>query len=113
QLLTESLVLALAGAAGGLLVASWGSRLLLTLAAEGGRIPLDLGLDLPVLGFTLLVSLAAVAIFGLAPAVRASRVDLATTMRAHARAIGAGLGGGSTGRRPSPAKLLIAGQVAL
>ena len=116
QLLTESLVLALTGATGGLLVASWGSRLLVTLAADGGRLPLDLRLDLPVLAFTLLLSLAAVALFGLAPALRASRVDLATTMRAHARALGGGLGGGgggATGWRPSPAKLLIAGQVAL
>ena len=119
QLLTESLVLAIAGAAGGLLVANWGSHLLVTLAAggggggAGGNIPIDLRLDLPVLGFTLLVSLAAVAIFGLAPALRASRVDLATTMRANTRAaVGSGLGGG-IGRRISAAKLLIAGQVAL
>ena len=112
QLLTESLVLALVGAAGGLLVASWGSRLLVALAADGGRIPLDLGLDLPVLAFTLLLSLAAVALFGLAPALRASRVDLATTMRAHARAVGGGFGA-PTGRRMPAAKLLIAGQVAL
>src|SRR5256885_413697 len=108
QLLTESLVLALVGAVGGLLVASWGSRLLVALAADGGRIPLDLGLDLPVLAFTLLLSLAAVALFGLAPALRASRVDLATTMRAHARAVGGGFGA-TTGRRIPAAKVLIAG----
>ena len=112
QLMTESIVLALFGAIGGLLVASWGSRLLVTLAADGGRIPLDLRLDLPVLAFTLLVSLAAVALFGLAPALRASRVDLATTMRAHARAVGGGYSGG-TGRRLPAAKALIVGQVAL
>src|SRR5438105_3442589 len=112
QLLTESLVLALTGATGGLLVASWGSRLLVALAADGGRIPLDLGLDLPVLAFTLLLSLAAVALFGLAPALRASRVDLATTMRAHAHAVGGGFAS-TTGRRMPAAKLLIAGQVAL
>jgi predicted permease len=112
QLLTESLVLALVGAAGGLLVASWGSRLLVTLAADGGRIPLDLGLDWQVLAFTLLVSLAAVALFGLAPALRASRVDLATTMRAHTRAVSGGLGA-STGHGIPAAKLLIAAQVAL
>ncbi|HEY2378595.1 MAG TPA: ABC transporter permease [Gemmatimonadaceae bacterium] len=112
QLLTESLILGLLGAAGGLLVASWGSRLLVTLAADGGTIPLDLSADLPVLGFTLLLSLAAVAFFGLAPALRASRIDLATTMRAQSRALGAGFGT-ATGRRMPIAKLLIVGQVAL
>ena len=112
QLLTESLVLALAGAAGGLLVASWGSRLLVTLALEGNTVPIDLRLDLPVLAFTLALSLGAVALFGLAPAIRASRVDLATTMRAQARAVSGGLGA-ATGRRMPAAKLLIASQVAL
>ena len=112
QLLTESFVLAFAGAVGGLLLASWGSRLLVTLAADGGTIPLDLRLDLPVLVFTLALSLGAVALFGLAPALRASRVDLATTMRAQTRAVSGGLGA-ATGRRLSAAKLLIASQVAL
>jgi predicted permease len=112
QLLTESLVLALAGAVAGLVVANWGSHLLVTLAGDGTTIPLDLRLDLPVLAFTLTLSLAAVALFGLAPALRASRVDLATTMRAQSRAVSGGLGA-SAGRRVSAAKLLIAAQVAL
>ena len=112
QLLTESFVLALAGAAGGLLVASWGSRLLVTLALNANTIPIDLRFDLPVLTFTLALSLGAVALFGLAPAIRASRVDLATTMRAQTRAVSAGLGAAG-GRRLPAAKLLIAGQVAL
>ena len=115
QLLTESVVLATAGAAGGLLVAWWGSRLLITLAADGASvIPLEPRLDLPVLVFTLAMAMLAVALFGLAPALRASRVDLATTMRAHARAVG---GGGSAinarGQRIPVGKLLIAAQVAL
>src|SRR5256885_249057 len=86
QLLTESLVLASLGAAAGLAVAYWGSRLLLALAADGGPvIPLDLHLGLPVLGFTAVLSMIAVTLFGLLPALKASRVDLASTMRAHAR----------------------------
>ena len=112
QLLTESLVLALAGAVGGLLVASWGSRLLVTLALEASTVPIDLRLDLPILVFTLVLSLGAVALFGLAPAIRASRVDLATTMRAQSRAVSGGLGA-AMGRRMPAAKVLIAAQVAL
>src|SRR6185503_7618326 len=70
QLLTESAVLAVLSAAAGLLVAWWGSRALLTMAADGGTIPLRLNMDFTVLAFTVVVSIAAVALFGLAPAVR-------------------------------------------
>jgi predicted permease len=108
QLLTESLVLAVLGAAAGLAVAIWGSRFLLALAADGGTaILLDTALDLRVLAFTGVLSILAVAFFGLAPALRASRVDLASTMRAHARSVG-----GFGGRAPL-GRLLIGGQVAL
>jgi predicted permease len=112
QLLTESLVLALCGAAVGLVVGAWGSRLLVALASAGNTIPLDLHVSGPVLGFTLLLSIAAVAFFGLAPAIRVSGVDLATTMRAQGRAIAGGFGAGTRGRMPA-AKLLIVGQVGL
>ncbi|HKG95638.1 MAG TPA: ABC transporter permease [Gemmatimonadaceae bacterium] len=113
QLLTESLVLALLGAGTGLAVAWWGSRLLLTLAADGaGTIPLDLALDLPVVSFTALLSVLAVALFGLVPALRASSVDLASTIRANSRAVGdrsfGTRAGGSSGGR-----VLIPAQVAL
>jgi predicted permease len=109
QLLTESVVLALLSATVGLLVAWWGSRGLVALAGGGA---LNLSMDLPVLGFTLGVSVFAVALFGLAPAMRASRVDLASTMRANAHAVaGSALGG--RGQRAPLGKILIAGQVAL
>jgi predicted permease len=109
QLLTESLVLAVLGAAAGLLFAWWGSRFLLSLAADGGTVlPLDTALDLPVLAFTGGLSMLAVGLFGLMPALKASRVDLASTMRAHARSV-SGFGGG----RVPLGKLLIGGQVAL
>ena len=114
QLLTESFVLAVTGAAGGLLIAWWGSRLLLTLAADGASaIPLEARLDLPVLAFTLALAVGAVALFGLAPALRASRVDLATTMRASVRALGGGAAFGARGHRIPVGRLLIAAQVAL
>jgi predicted permease len=112
QLMTESAILALLSAVVGLLVAWWGSRALLALAAQRETIPLELRLDMPVLAFTLIVSVLAVALFGLTPALRASRVELATAMRASARS----LAGGSLGRRGQRAPLgavLIAAQVAL
>src|SRR6185503_10692435 len=90
----------------------WGSRALLTMAADGGTIPLRLNMDFTVLAFTVVVSIAAVALFGLAPAVRASRVDLASTMRAGATAV-TGSALGARGRRAPLGALLVTGQVAL
>jgi predicted permease len=112
QLLTESLVLGVLSAASGLVLAWWGSRAILVLAADGATaISLDTHLDLPVLGFTVGVTILAVVLFGLAPALRATRIDLAAAMRAHARSL---TGAGGAGRFRLPAgKLLVAGQVGL
>lgn len=119
-LLTESLVLALLGGAAGLLLAWWGSQALLILAADGETIALDVSPDLRALLFTLTVSSAAVALFGLAPALRASRTEPAATLRLSARSLVASSFGPSTSlrasrraRRTPVGGLLIAGQVAL
>ena len=112
QLLTESLVLAALGAAGGLALAWWASRALLVLASDGSDIPLDLSLDVRVLAFTLMVSFVAVALFGLVPALRASRVDFATTLRANARTVTGGALG-HRGRRAPVGSVLIVAQVAM
>jgi putative ABC transport system permease protein len=113
QLMTEGAVLGLLGAAAGLVVARWGSRLLLALVADGGNVlPLDVALDLRVLAFTASLSVLAVALFALAPALRASRVDLASAMRASARALTGGVLG-ARGQRIPVGKLLISAQVAL
>jgi putative ABC transport system permease protein len=76
QLLSESLLLGIAGGASGLLVAHWGVTGLERFAA--GFVPRvgESNLDGRVLGFAFLVSLASGAIFGLAPAVRAAQMDL-------------------------------------
>jgi len=108
QLLTESLVLATLSAAAGLLFAWWGSRTLLHLASSG---QLDIGMNVTVLAFTLGVSLAAVALFGLFPALRASRFDLASSIRSGAQSLSGSLG--SRGQRAPLGKLLIASQVTL
>jgi putative ABC transport system permease protein len=81
QMLTESLLLAAAGGAAGLLLAWWGVELL---AALSPRDLVDLGsvrLNLPVLGFTLGVTLLTGVIFGLAPALEATRLDTNETLK--------------------------------
>ncbi|HEV8613321.1 MAG TPA: ABC transporter permease, partial [Gemmatimonadales bacterium] len=85
QLFTESLLLAGAGATGGVFLALWGIGLLrrVPLASVPG---LDqVRLDPTVLGFTLGITLLTALIFGLAPALRASRVDLQDALREGAR----------------------------
>jgi predicted permease len=112
QLLTESLVLGVFGAGVGLVVSSWGSRLLLRAASDGPNIiPLDAGLDVRVLAFTVALSLVSVVLFGLAPAFRAARADVATTMRASGRSVSGALG--SRGRRMPLGAILIVAQVSL
>jgi putative ABC transport system permease protein len=78
---TESVVMALAGGAGGLLVARWAMDVLLPLMP--GRLP-RLGseaLDARVLGFALLLTVATGIVAGLAPAARAARLDLAAAIK--------------------------------
>lgn len=74
QLLIESLVLAAFGAIGGLIVGAWGSRALVAqLSTPVDRIMLDLSLDWRILTFTALVAVATAGIFGMVPALRATR----------------------------------------
>jgi len=107
QLLTESMLLALIGGALGLLFALWGCGFLLALVGSG-RDPvfLKLTLDLRVLGFTAVASLLAGVLFGLAPAWRATRVDLNPALKDGAR-------GSDAGSRLGLGKTLVVVQVAL
>ncbi len=76
QLLVESLLLASLGAALGLLLAQWGSRLLVTqLATPRSTVALDLTLDWRILAFTAGVAVATAVLFGTAPALRARHVE--------------------------------------
>ena len=87
QFLTESLVLAIAGGLIGLIFASWGSRILLVLASEGKTpIPIDVSVNSRILIFTMLVSLITAILFGLMPALTASRQDVNTTLKISAAA---------------------------
>src|SRR5258705_2589868 len=76
QLLVESVLLGGAGGIFGLLVALWSFALLKQLIPAGMRVSTSLKIDLPVLGFALLISLLTGIVFGLAPALQASKVDL-------------------------------------
>jgi len=88
QLLTESVLLALLGAAGGLLLAAWGTGLLVQ-ALPAGTPRLDqVRLDGMVLVFTLIVATLTGIVFGLAPALRAARPDLVSELTEAARGSG-------------------------
>jgi predicted permease len=107
QLLTESVLLALAGGALGLLFALWGRDLLLNLRFSGQEMSsLQTGLDLRVLAFTFAVSVLTGLLFGLIPAWRATRVDLTPALKDTGRS--------SAGHsRSLVGKSLVVAQVAL
>ena len=81
QLLTESILLALAGSVCGWMLAFCGVELLLSLSPENIPRLLDIRLDGRVLSFTLLVSLLTGVIFGLSPAMQASKTELTETLK--------------------------------
>jgi predicted permease len=84
QLLTESLVLALCGGAVGVLIGAWGSGALLSMVSTGPQVlPLNIDPDLRVLTFTLVVSIVSAVVFGMAPAIRASRVELTASLKSN------------------------------
>ena len=80
QVLTESMLLALAGAALGIVVARWGVETLLTLVPAGLLEGRTVNLDWRVLSATLAVAVAAGIFFGLVPALVARRLDLRTAL---------------------------------
>jgi predicted permease len=108
QLLTESFLLAGIAATVGLGLAHLASQLLVraTLGISEGPAPFTTGVNVRVLGFTVGISILTVVLFGLFPAIRATRVDLEAALRAGSR----GLFGGA---RFNSQKLLVAAQIAL
>jgi len=83
QLLTESMLLAAVGGVCGVLLAQWGVTVLVNLVAKGS--PLDTRPDVGVLVFTAGVSIVAGILFGLIPAVQASRTNLSAAMKEKSR----------------------------
>ena len=91
QLLTENLLLGLVGGVAGLLLAFWGGRLFAWIVpGDFPSLLRNTTIDFRVLGFALAVSVLSSLIFGLAPALRASRVDLADVLKEGARGAGGG-----------------------
>lgn len=105
QLLTESVLLAVIGGLLGLLLAIWGSKMLVRL----GSLPNagDVGIDLWALGFTLLVSFAAGIVIGILPALQFTRTSVSETLKQ-----GSGRTGGSAIKQHTR-KALVISEVAL
>ena len=108
QLLTESALLSLCGAALGVLFAAQAGALIVAmLSDEGHPLWLDLSLDGRVLGFTTLIAVGTTLLFGLVPALKATRLDPQAALKAGGR----GLVGGDSRHRLG--KALVVFQVAL
>lgn len=107
QLLTESLVLALAGGALGILFATFASRVLLRMVSGSQKtVPIDVSLNFHLLLFTLAITIATAILFGTIPALRATKLQLTESLKD-----GRGSAGANT---KSPlARALVISQVAL
>ena len=107
QLLTESVLLSLAGGAAGLLVGVWLTDLLVAISPPDTPRFDEIRPDARVFAFTLGVTLVTGLLFGLAPALQASRADLTEALKEGGRAGGAGAG------RNRVRSLLVVSEIAL
>jgi len=113
QLLSESLLLALAGAAAGILLAQWADSFLLQMVSRASAgseaVQINLRPDARMLAFTLGVAVLSAILFGLIPALRATRVDLSPILKSTT----SGTTGENAGRRLPATKVLVIAQVAI
>jgi predicted permease len=105
QLIRENLLLAAGGGLAGILFATWLRDLLWMLRPRGYPASIEFGTDWNILAFALLATLLTGLLFGLAPAISATRVDLVGVLKRDA--------GGATARLFSFRHVLVAAQVAL
>ncbi|HKP87943.1 MAG TPA: ABC transporter permease [Blastocatellia bacterium] len=105
QLLTESILLAVAGGSLGLLLANWGVKLIVAISPNSIPRSREISLDNRVLVFTIAVSALTGIIFGLVPALQMSKPDLNETLKDAGR--------GSTSRRHIARSVLVVAEVAL
>jgi predicted permease len=110
QLLTESISLSLMGGMAGLAISAL--SIFIARKMHPGNIPRleELGMDFRVLGFTLAISILTGVVFGLAPALRASRVDLATNLKAGGKG---SLSGGLSIRHDKLRGVLVIAELAI
>jgi putative ABC transport system permease protein len=107
QLLTESILLSIVGGATGLLLAVWWSDLLIALGKEDIPRAVHVGIDWRVLGFTAGVSILTGVIFGLFPAVHASKTELVESLKEGGRGTSEGA------RRNRMRNVLAVGELAV
>ncbi len=108
QLFTESVLLAAAGGAVGLLLAWWSNQLLNALPTHlplPVKVGLGLALDVRVFAFTFIAAVITATLFGLAPALQSTKADLATALKEEGR--------GTTGGRKRFSSALVVAQVAV
>ena len=105
QLLTESVLLALAGGAFGILFASWGTSAAIKILPDALPRAEEIHLDMRVLLFTLGVSLLSGLLFGLAPALKTSQVQISETLKEGGR--------GGSGSRHRTQSVFVAMEMAL
>jgi putative ABC transport system permease protein len=106
QLLVESVLLSTIGGAFGLVLAAWGTDVLVSLIPQNIPRITEIKLDGAVLGFTFAASMITGILFGLAPAVQASRQDLRSSLNESGRSI-------VSGSRHRLRSALVSGEVAL
>jgi putative ABC transport system permease protein len=107
QLLTESLLLSLAGGGAGLLLASWSNSTLASLGPDSLPRVRTVGLDANVLVFTLGLCVLVGLLFGLAPALRSTKTDLTESLKDRSR------GSTSDRRQERVRKFLVVGEIAV
>ncbi|MBO0723981.1 MAG: ABC transporter permease [Blastocatellia bacterium] len=107
QMLTESLLLALAGGALGVIIAAWGVDLIVAFSGDNIPATAQVGVDRVALGFTLGVSLLTGLLFGLAPALMATRPRFSETLK------DAGKGAGQSAMRNRTRSLLVVFETAI
>ncbi len=113
QLITESVILSIAGGALGVVFAYWGIHATIALLADpnGTAFPFPVSPDWRILVFTASITLLTGILFGIAPAILGTKVELTPALK-QTTSTGAG-GSGPAGGRMQPGSMLVAAQVAL